>query len=227
MGFGDRSQYMLVAVPLAVRMLSWMWQTQWPFFVCWRRMQSLAWLQTSCSESQPNQFFYVLLSKQTSICVAYRKYWPQLICACILHKATENEQHLRTNTLTAFFLRLSSSSQNGKTLPCSKEQQKQAEPLMFPLWSFSSSGTQRHGLIFLEISFFFLSLSECMWSVWHCAAMTKPWAFYHTTTPFLLTLYVSSFTLLRKTKVLKLACWKTSSKAASFWILNKSSDIIL
>lgn len=32
MGFGDRSQYMLVAVPLAVRMLSWMWQTQWPFF---------------------------------------------------------------------------------------------------------------------------------------------------------------------------------------------------
>lgn len=125
-----------------------------------------------------------------------------------------------------FFLRLSSSSQNGKTLPCSKEQQKQAEPLMFLLWSFSSSGTQRHGLIFLEISFFFFS-SECMWSVWHCAATTKPWAFYHTTTPFLLTLYVSSFTLLRKTKVLKLACWKTSSKAASFWILNKSSDIIL
>lgn len=119
MGFGDRSQYMLVAVPLAVRMLSWMWQTQWPFFVCWRRMQSLAWLQTSCSESQPNQFFYVLPSKQTSICVAYRKYWPQLICVCILHKATENEQHPRTNTLTAFFfLRRSSASQNGKTIPC-------------------------------------------------------------------------------------------------------------
>lgn len=59
-----------------------------------------------------------------------------------------------------FFLRLSSSSQNGKTLPCSKEQQKQAEPLMFPLWSFSSSGTQRHGLIFLEISFFF-PLNAC------------------------------------------------------------------
>lgn len=35
--------------------------------------------------------------------------------------------------------------------------------------------------------------------------------------PALLTLYVSSFTLLRKTKVLKLACWKISSKAASFW----------
>lgn len=33
----------------------------------------------------------------------------------------------------------------------------------------------------------------------------------------LLTLYVSSFTLLRKTNVLKLACWKISSKAASFW----------
>ena len=27
---GDRSQYMLVVVPLAVKMLSWMWQTQWP-----------------------------------------------------------------------------------------------------------------------------------------------------------------------------------------------------
>lgn len=30
---------------------------------------------------------------------------------------------------------------------------------------------------FLKISF---SLSKCMWSVWHCAAATKPWAFNHT-----------------------------------------------
>lgn len=30
MGFGGSSQYMLVAVPLAVRKRSWMWQTQWP-----------------------------------------------------------------------------------------------------------------------------------------------------------------------------------------------------
>lgn len=99
MGFEDRSQYMLVAAPLAVRMLSWMWQTQWPFSVCWRRMQPLARLQTSCSESQPNQFFYVLPSKQTSICVAYRKHWPQLLGVCGPHKAAENEQHPWTDWL--------------------------------------------------------------------------------------------------------------------------------
>lgn len=138
MGFGDRSQYMLVAVPLAVRMLSWMWQTQWPFFVCWRRMQSLAWLQTSCSESQPNQFFYVLPSKQTSICVAYRKYWPQLICVCILHKATENEQHPRTNTdgFSLFFFKTQFCQSKWENSPMLKRRTKTTRTSYVPAVKF-------------------------------------------------------------------------------------------
>lgn len=165
MGFGDRSQYMLVAVPLAVRMLSWMWQTQWPFFVCWRRMQSLAWLQTSCSESQPNQFFYVLPSKQTSICVAYRKYWPQLICVCILHKATENEQHPRTNTdgfsfFFFFFLRLSSASQNGKTPHVKKNNNKNNQNLLCSRCEVSVFQGRRDTASFFS-RFLFFSLNAC------------------------------------------------------------------
>lgn len=137
-GSGGSSQYMLAAVPLAVKMLSWMWQTV-ASSVCWRRMQHLARLQTSCSESQPNQFFYVLASKQTSVCVAYRQQWPRLICVCTLHKATENEQHSRTNTQDTLCFRDGSVSQNesrvvllmnGETIKEEKHKQlKHKEPV--------------------------------------------------------------------------------------------------
>lgn len=49
--------------------------------VGWRRTLPLARLQTSCSEPLPNQFFDARPTEQPSIYVAYRKQWPQLICA--------------------------------------------------------------------------------------------------------------------------------------------------
>lgn len=63
--------------------------------------------------------------------------------------------------------------------------------------------------------FLFFSLNACGLSD-TVLQRQNPGHFFTLPQNFLLTLYVSSFTLLRKTKVLKLACWKTSSKAASF-----------
>lgn len=87
MRLGGSSQYMLVAVPLAVGMLGWMRQTQWPL-LCVEGGCSL-WLCSRLPAQSPSPInsFMCFPKKQTSICAAYRKWWPRLICVCTLSQS--------------------------------------------------------------------------------------------------------------------------------------------
>lgn len=56
--FGSSGRCMLVTVPSAVGRAVMNVKETVASSVGWRRTPPLAWLQTSCSEPQPNQFFY-------------------------------------------------------------------------------------------------------------------------------------------------------------------------
>ena len=81
-GLGGSSQYQLVAVPRAVRMLSRTGRTQWP--PLWVEGGRGPWPGSRLPARGPSPInsFMCSPSKRASIRVADRKRWPRLICVC-------------------------------------------------------------------------------------------------------------------------------------------------